>query len=150
MKIRDARKELFFWALALVNPFLGFFGGLFLSFSRVRVSYFALSFSIALMYMYFPLLWDVKNNFYRIIFRPEDGLNFYTYAIQFFVVFFGFSFIGAVFLVSVLMMFVLAVLFGRHLDDIRSGKSYSYYLVSLLLYLSLFEYRQCIDLVGMT
>lgn len=136
----------FCWGMFFFSPVLNIASCIVMLLNRVRVSYLSLSFSIALVYMYFPLLWDVKNNFYRINIRPEDGLNFYTYLIYALINYFGLPFYVAFFLLTALLVSIVAILLGKEVDDIRTSKSYFYFAITLALYFSIFEYRQVVDL----
>lgn len=146
MKRTATTAEVFGWLSALLNPVAGVLVGVFFAFGRKRVSYLAISFSFALAYMYFPLLWDVKNNFYRVLTRPEDGLNFYTYGLSFLVGGLGLSFMGAVFFFTLVLMGMLALAFEGPLVDLKNNASRGYFIVSLFLYFTLFEYRAAVDL----
>lgn len=140
------KKTIFLWLFALFNPFLGIIASLISLIMRRSIALYPFAFSLALIYMYMPMLWDVKNNFYRIALRPEDGLNLFTWPIYIIREFFGVSYIFGVLCFTLIQFFIWVEIFEKRLANIGQQKSLLYYCISLMLVLTLFEYRLNIDL----
>lgn len=75
--LRASKNSVLHTFAALTNPLFGILYGL-LSIIRGRtINLYALTFSIALIYSYLPILWDVRSNYFRIAYFREEGLNLF-------------------------------------------------------------------------
>lgn len=134
------------WFLLIINPVLCLIGNLISIIRGKRPSYFSSLISIVIILSYFPLLWDVRSNFYRVFYFPEDGLNFYTSIISFLSDNIGLPFIAVILLYSVIIVTIYVTLLKDDLFEIQKNRSLPNFLITLLLFSFLFEYRELFDL----
>lgn len=140
--MRISRSVLF----SFISPLFGLASVFYSLVSRKKISFFGLALSISLIYAYFPLLWDTRNNFFRIFLRPEDGLGLYASLISLGVFKFGLSYIAIIFALTLLTFLCYGYAMGRRLEQIRVNQGGYYYIFAFLLFFTLFEYRQAVDI----
>lgn len=119
----------------LVNPVLGAVVNIFLIFLRKKISYYFISFSIVLIYSYFPILWDVRNNYYEIYVFQGQGFNLYTQLIYFITSTLKVSYISVIFFISVLIACIYAHVYSSFLEMKRFKGSFFTFLVLFILFL---------------
>lgn len=124
-----------------INPVLGIFVFL-LTLGRKEV-YPAFCFSLALIYVYFPIPWDSRSTFYRIYVYPEEGLNLYASLSMYLNELFGLQYITVVFIYTFLMFYLWTKVF---FSSCYRNKTILISISIFLLYVSFFEYRQVMDL----
>jgi hypothetical protein len=109
-------------------------------------SYFVIGISVVIILSFFPIMWDVRNNFYRIFYFPDEGLNFYTLIISFLTINMSLSFSFVIAMFSVIIVSVYIFLLKNSITEIQKTKSSLYFFTILLLFSFLLEYRQLFDL----
>lgn len=134
------------WFLLLLNPVLSLIANIISIIRGKAPSYLVIAISIVIILSYLPILWDVRSNFYRIFYFPEEGLNFYTSIISFLSRDMGIQFIAVIVLYSILIVGIYVTLLKNSIIEIQKQKSSLYLLIVLLLFSFLFEYRQLFDL----
>lgn len=133
--------------IALLNPVAGLIFCTGYLFIAKRVLYFPFSFSIAIIYAYMPVLWDVRSNLLRIRAFPQEELNLYQHVMRFISSpdLLG-SYIGSTFVIANLTFYIIFVTIGKNIE--KSGGKYGqqYFILCSILLLVLFEYRNAFDL----
>ncbi len=146
MKYRNATPSVI-WGLisSFVSPVWGFIFNVALAVSRKRVSHVGLSLSIVIMYSYLPVMWDARNNFVRVFYYPEDGLNFYTHFLYILTHNINMPYILAYSIISfsTVLIFSKAIL-GWIVE--RRDLPYAQYAICLALFFMCLEYRSISDL----
>ena len=133
------------WLFLLYNPLLSILCNIY-TFARFKkISFYTLSFSIVLIYMYFPMPWDAIHNFEK-VFIYQDGYNFYQYIIYYLTNLTKLSYISTIFLFSLSSALVLSRIFSVYYKDQITKRSRSYLLILILLFLIIFEFRNFLDL----
>lgn len=130
---------------ALVAPSLGLLAAAIDLFSRRRPSFFAFSFSLALIYSYLPLMWDARNNFFEIFVFRSVELNLYTLGLYVACFTLGIEYMTAIFIYGAIVIYIsFKVLYSRILE--RSDLSGFEYFLCVLLLLMTVEFRAVFDL----
>lgn len=140
------RRDVFLFGIALfflafvIPPFFLFLLSIFFSGFFLKPLFYPVSFFLCLLYMGFPVPWDVYHNFYRVFYEPEVGLNFYTTLISFFVSL-GVSYYSIVFLFSLVSAFIYSYVFNARVALKRASLFFV-----LFAFFLVFEFRFFLDL----
>lgn len=133
----DANNAAFNFAAAMINPVLGVLASLSFIFKRQQPSWIALALSVALIYSYLPLLWDVRNNYFQIyVFRDVD-FNLYTGLLDLIINSIGIQYISGVFLFGFFTMYVHGRFIGSHIITGYRDDKLRYFLCFALLFASM-------------
>ena len=135
------------WGLlfSFISPIFGLIFNLNLAFSRKGISHIGLAFSIVLIYSYLPIMWDARNNFARIYYYPEDGLNLYAKSLYVLTHKLNLSYILAYSTYSFFTVLIFSrVILGKMIE--RKDLPYTQYVICIALFLMCLEYRSISDL----
>lgn len=136
-----------FWGLvaSLTNPILGVFLNLYLALSRARLNHIGMALSVSLIYSYFPIMWDARNNFVLIFYYSDYDLNTYTRFLYVLTHNIGISYIQAYSILSFITLFIFSrIILGKLIE--RKDIPYAQYLMCFATFIMCIEYRSIFDL----
>lgn len=133
---------------ALTNPIAGVLYGLLSIIIGRTINLYALTFSIALIYSYLPILWDVRSNYFRLAYFREEGLNPFQHIHAIALDATALSYQSIVFLTTLTTFFAYSLSINR--ARTRGVQKAAYPLKTrilfVLLLIAIFEYRTTFDL----
>lgn len=135
----------YYFLPVILNPVIALIANMVGVIARKKVSYLAISLSIVLVYSYLPVLWDVRNNYYRIYFNPDEGLNPYTQILNFLVTYIGLNFIPSVATIAIIPAIFFSITLSPMIEGARITSGVKFYSM-VFLFLFLFEFRNLFDL----
>lgn len=130
----------------MINPIVGFIVSMYYSLVGHKKVFFPLSISIVILYSYFPVLWDTRNNFYAIEYWGQYQNNFYNIMYVYLKKWFNLNYITFVFGCSVAISGIWNKLFYESFKG-RETTFDKFTNVSLVIvFLLFFEFRYFFDI----
>lgn len=142
MSIKYKRANILQTLTFLINPFLSLLMSIYYSFkNKYSVNIWILSLSVALIFIYFPLLYDTSSNYYATFYAAYhqtelQDIRLYNAIALYLNTFFGIQFITSVFLFTTFILFVWFSIFKYYKNLTNSNK--------MIVYMGVFAFSSII------
>lgn len=131
----------------LINPVLGLISSIYYMFKiNTTINIFSMALSIALIFIYMPLMFDMSTHFYIYYYSLANTyaeIDFYDFIIKNLHIFFGFEFMFMMLLSTFFIIFVWLYIYNTNILKITSKQEL---ILMSLFVLSFFIYRNIMDL----